>query len=255
MHQQQADIDLAYEVQRILNIDPRSHSTVLDLPPGAPLTQAQTKYRQLMRVLHPDKRTQMGEHLAGGSDACAEAVRRVQQAMEALKVADPYRTFTRPGQTTSAAAPAAASVPPGAARRPPPAATAAGARETQTTLRPLPEEWGDPTLYTIKEGEHWCRLCSRYASDDHVKGKRHKTRAKDPEWWMRGFYNCSNASSSNGAPPPPPQAGDEEPIGPRDESEARPKLVPPPPGSPPSGMCEPLPPPDGVLCCEMVWLE
>ena len=151
MHQQQADIDLAYEVQRILNIDPRSHSTVLDLPPGAPLTQAQTKYRQLMRVLHPDKRTQMGEHLAGGSDACAEAVRRVQQAMEALKVADPYRTFTRPGQTTSAAAPAAASVPPGAARRPPPAATAAGARETQT----IKEEWGDPTLYTIKGGEYW----------------------------------------------------------------------------------------------------
>lgn len=46
-----------------------------------------TLYRQLMKILHPDKRTANGERLAGGSERCNAALDRVQVALEMVKIA------------------------------------------------------------------------------------------------------------------------------------------------------------------------
>ena len=56
--------------------------------------QAPTKYRRLMKVLHPDKRTESGVALAGGTEVCNQAQERVQGAMEMAKGKPIMRTST-----------------------------------------------------------------------------------------------------------------------------------------------------------------
>ncbi|CAE7408414.1 unnamed protein product, partial [Symbiodinium sp. CCMP2592] len=49
------------------------------------LPVVQSRYRQIMRLLHPDKRSAEAEASAGGRVACEEAFQRVQIALEAAK--------------------------------------------------------------------------------------------------------------------------------------------------------------------------
>lgn len=80
---------LAAEVRRIrLSAGgPNDFRHILDLEPPHcwNLQLVQSRYRQLMRVLHPDKRSKAGEALAGGRSACDEAVGLVQAALQHAK--------------------------------------------------------------------------------------------------------------------------------------------------------------------------
>ena len=71
---------LAAQVRRIQ--DAKDFRTVLGFANGEPTTvqRATSLYRQLMQVLHPDKRTDIGEADAGGVSACKEALERVMEA-------------------------------------------------------------------------------------------------------------------------------------------------------------------------------
>lgn len=75
------------EVQRILGINTKDYRRVLDLLTSEwhDLQAIQSKYRRLMRLLHPDKRRKDVERRAGGKDRCDLAVRLVQEAMTAAK--------------------------------------------------------------------------------------------------------------------------------------------------------------------------
>lgn len=80
---------LAAEVRRIrLCVGaPNQHRQVLGLEPPYcwNLQLVQSRYRQLMRLLHPDKRSKAAEALAGGHSACDEAVSLVQAALQKAK--------------------------------------------------------------------------------------------------------------------------------------------------------------------------
>lgn len=67
---------LATEIQRIQEAE--GWRQVLNLP--ATLKCARRNYRQIMLLLHPDKRQEAIAKIAGGEDACVQAYHRVQQA-------------------------------------------------------------------------------------------------------------------------------------------------------------------------------
>jgi len=75
------------EVQRIVGFGKNDYRRVLDLQPSEwhDLQIVQSKYRRLMRLLHPDKRRKDVEARAGGKDRCDLAVRLVQEALTAAK--------------------------------------------------------------------------------------------------------------------------------------------------------------------------
>lgn len=81
------DERVAAEVQRIRSIGIGDYRRILELQPSEShdLQAVQTKYRQLMRLLHPDKRSAQGELRAGGRDVCDDAVRIVQHALKTAK--------------------------------------------------------------------------------------------------------------------------------------------------------------------------
>jgi len=76
----------AVEVRRITCAG-RAARDILGLLPSqlGDLQAIQSKYRQLMRLLHPDKRRADDEANAGGRELCDEAVSLVQQALEDAK--------------------------------------------------------------------------------------------------------------------------------------------------------------------------
>merc|ERR1712232_283035 len=82
------DETFAAEVWRITGIGAGGDYTrIFDLEASecADLQVIQSKYRRLMRLLHPDKRRQDEESRAGGKDRCDLAVRLVQEAMNKAK--------------------------------------------------------------------------------------------------------------------------------------------------------------------------
>jgi len=98
------------EVMRIVRCPVSDPRQVLGLQPAdrRDLQAVQSRYRQLMRLLHPDKRKAEEEIRAGGREVCDEAVRRVQEAHEAVRrVAAPQSS----GNDGAAASTAAASAP------------------------------------------------------------------------------------------------------------------------------------------------
>lgn len=79
---------LVAEVLRIVRCPSHAdYREVLGLLPddAGDLQAAQSRYRQLMRLLHPDKRREEDETRAGGRDVCDEAIRRVQRALESAR--------------------------------------------------------------------------------------------------------------------------------------------------------------------------
>jgi hypothetical protein len=77
---------LFLEVQRI-NSDPSNNCrSILGMVPEEGVLQASTKYRQLMKILHPDKRTEIAEALAGGKETCKRALERLQWAYDFIKL-------------------------------------------------------------------------------------------------------------------------------------------------------------------------
>jgi len=78
---------VAAEVQRIVSIGKKDYRRVLDLQPSEwqDLQVVQSKYRRLMRLLHPDKRRKADEVRAGGKDRCDMAVSLIQEALNSAK--------------------------------------------------------------------------------------------------------------------------------------------------------------------------
>merc|ERR1711956_59288 len=79
---------LVAEVQRIRAAGiSDDYRRVLDLHPGEcwDLSTIQSRYRNLMRLLHPDKRGIAAEALAGGRECCDEAIAILQRAVEQAK--------------------------------------------------------------------------------------------------------------------------------------------------------------------------
>lgn len=64
------------DYRRLFNLQPDES---FDLP------AVQTRYRQMMRLLHPDKRSAESEAQAGGREVCDEAIRLAQSALETAK--------------------------------------------------------------------------------------------------------------------------------------------------------------------------
>lgn len=73
----------------IVRCDSTDFRQILRLSPfvehGDLAQAAQSKYRHLMRLLHPDKRRSDDEARAGGRSVCDEAMQRVQLALAAAK--------------------------------------------------------------------------------------------------------------------------------------------------------------------------
>lgn len=79
---------LVAEVQRIRSAGVSDdYRRVLDLHPGEcwDLPTIQSRYRNLMRLLHPDKRGIAGEARAGGRECCDEAITILQRAVDQAK--------------------------------------------------------------------------------------------------------------------------------------------------------------------------
>merc|ERR1712110_732052 len=81
-----ADDLLASEVRRIMSVAQQNHKAVLGFANTEQISSANAKsrYRQLMKVLHPDKRSAVGEAHCGGKEVCDKAMDRVQKAEQAL---------------------------------------------------------------------------------------------------------------------------------------------------------------------------
>lgn len=79
-----SDDELVAEVRRILQLQPKDHMGVLNLSEQS-LSAANSRYRQLMRLLHPDKRTADAVHRAGGKERCDQAMARVQEAVKGVE--------------------------------------------------------------------------------------------------------------------------------------------------------------------------
>jgi hypothetical protein len=77
---------LVTEVQRINSDLSNNCRGILGMVPGEGVLQASTKYRQLMKILHPDKRTEIAEALAGGKETCKRALERLQWAYDFIKL-------------------------------------------------------------------------------------------------------------------------------------------------------------------------
>lgn len=73
----------AAEVWRITGMGNADYRCVLGLEPSewGDLQAVQSRYRRLMRLLHPDKRREDEQTRAGGKERCDLAVRLVQEAM------------------------------------------------------------------------------------------------------------------------------------------------------------------------------
>eukprot|EP00928_Gymnodinium_smaydae_P054258 TRINITY_DN38065_c0_g1_i1.p1 TRINITY_DN38065_c0_g1~~TRINITY_DN38065_c0_g1_i1.p1 ORF type:complete len:452 (-),score=94.65 TRINITY_DN38065_c0_g1_i1:24-1241(-) len=80
---------LAEEVRRVLACAPSNYRGILDLSQSewGDLQAINSRYRRLMRLLHPDKRKDVDVIGAGGKQRCDEAVERVQAALTAAKKA------------------------------------------------------------------------------------------------------------------------------------------------------------------------
>eukprot|EP00931_Biecheleriopsis_adriatica_P038674 TRINITY_DN22119_c0_g1_i1.p1 TRINITY_DN22119_c0_g1~~TRINITY_DN22119_c0_g1_i1.p1 ORF type:complete len:283 (+),score=71.03 TRINITY_DN22119_c0_g1_i1:13-861(+) len=78
---------LRMEVERIRAAGADEFRVVLGIDADAELDlqAVQSRYRNLMRLLHPDKRSKVAEVSAGGKAACDEAIERVQKALQAAK--------------------------------------------------------------------------------------------------------------------------------------------------------------------------
>jgi len=79
---------LIAEVQRIRSAGVSDdYRRVFDLHPGEcwDLPTIQSRYRSLMRLLHPDKRGIQAEALAGGRECCDEAIAILQRAVDQAK--------------------------------------------------------------------------------------------------------------------------------------------------------------------------
>lgn len=81
------DDTFASEVWRITGVGAADYIRLFELQSHEchDLQVIQSKYRRLMRLLHPDKRRQDEEQQAGGKDRCDRAVRLVQEAMAKAK--------------------------------------------------------------------------------------------------------------------------------------------------------------------------
>ena len=137
-----------------------------------------------------------------------------------------------------------------------PTAQASPAAQDQWALVPLwqpcgapvfPHDWGDPSHFEWKPNEFqfWCKLCWKYATDNHVQSDRHKQRAANPEAYLYDVYPSTASAASGaqtGAPPLPPER---PPLGARGPPPVPPQTdaPPPPPGAPPQGQRVPPPPP------------
>lgn len=79
----------AAEVRRVLACAPANHRGILGLVAEecGDAQAIQSRYRHLMRLLHPDKRRADEEEEAGGKARCNEAVGLVQKALAAAKKA------------------------------------------------------------------------------------------------------------------------------------------------------------------------
>lgn len=75
------------EIKRIRCVGSWDFRRTFDLDPNESwdMQLVQTRYRQLMRLLHPDKRCKAAETRAGGRTLCDEAVELVQQALQNAK--------------------------------------------------------------------------------------------------------------------------------------------------------------------------
>lgn len=74
------------EVRRISRCNSTDYRKVLGVAPGTTDMQAlQARYRLLMRLLHPDKRSEEEEAMVGGKGVCDEAVTMVTKAMQAAR--------------------------------------------------------------------------------------------------------------------------------------------------------------------------
>ncbi|CAJ1354135.1 unnamed protein product [Effrenium voratum] len=84
-HRMPEEQTLASEVSRIRAAAVDDYREILGLSPEGDLElpAAQSRYRQIMRLLHPDKRG--AATAAVGEAACDEALERVQQALQGLK--------------------------------------------------------------------------------------------------------------------------------------------------------------------------
>jgi hypothetical protein len=81
------DEAFASEVWRITGIDSNDYRRVLDLESHEFLDMnvISSKYRRLMRLLHPDKRRAEEQSRAGGKQRCDLAMKRVQEALNSAK--------------------------------------------------------------------------------------------------------------------------------------------------------------------------
>lgn len=137
------DEDLAAEVARISAERPWNWRGILGIQHGEEACHDR-RYRQLMKVLHPDKRTESGELLAGGREQCDDAIRIVQCALEMAKTAPRYAQGKAPAQAAPqtpawggcSAATASAGYPRAAQAQ---AQTQANARLRRPSPPPLPE--------------------------------------------------------------------------------------------------------------------
>lgn len=115
------------EVRRIKAVPPRQpacHAAVLDIRTGG--EDYSSRYRKLVKLLHPDKRSVNGQERAGGREVCDAVFNRVQEAhtyfknLESKGQAQPRghaQSFgqARPPQATQ---PSTAAAYPGSARAP-----------------------------------------------------------------------------------------------------------------------------------------
>lgn len=83
----EVDEAFADEVQRIISVGASDYRAVLELEPNEfwDLQAIQSRYRQIMRILHPDKRKAEDVAYAGGEELCNQAVELVQEALAHAK--------------------------------------------------------------------------------------------------------------------------------------------------------------------------
>ena len=77
---------LVVEVMRILSPDASDREAILGLTPGEGQQGADQKYRQIMKILHPDKRGSIGEQIGAYCNKAFHRVSRVHKNSEATQV-------------------------------------------------------------------------------------------------------------------------------------------------------------------------
>lgn len=95
-------IDQAFtaEVTRILDVGKGDFQRLFELTPGEmwDMKAIETRYRNIMRKLHPDKRREVDMAAVGGEMVCDEAVDIVQHGLEQAKVELPMRQVQEEAQ-------------------------------------------------------------------------------------------------------------------------------------------------------------